>query len=66
MSSCSKVSYPTRTAASLALRAIARICADAGRATPRGAYVCASCRSWHLTSRTNVQTPVLGGKAGAF
>ena len=57
MSSCSKISYPTRTAAGLALRAIARKCADPGRKVPRGAYVCASCRSWHLTSRTNVQTP---------
>jgi hypothetical protein len=57
MSSCSKISHPTRTAAGLALRAITRKYAGTDRKVPRGAYHCKDCKSWHLTSRINVQIP---------
>jgi molybdenum cofactor biosynthesis enzyme MoaA len=57
MSECSKISYVSRRTAVRAMRAIARSYANRGLVGPKGAYFCTSCRRWHLTSKTGVQTP---------
>ena len=56
MRTCSKVSYASRTSALLAMRAIARRMEERGRTAPKGAYLCSTCRCWHLTSVPGVQT----------
>ena len=53
---CAKVRYRSRTAAVLALRAIAKKAAP-DRKVPRGAYLCRECGHWHLTSASGVQVP---------
>jgi hypothetical protein len=57
MSACSKIPYTSRWAALAAMRAIARRYVIRGLKGPRGAYLCNSCRCWHLTSKSRVQTP---------
>lgn len=57
MSSCSKVSYPTKIAAVLAIHAIQRRNAARDRKGPTGAYICSACKRWHLTSKSGTQTP---------
>jgi hypothetical protein len=57
MSECSKISYADQRAAVAAMRVIARRYAVRGESGPRGAYLCSSCRCWHLTSKEGVQTP---------
>ncbi|GAB3077682.1 hypothetical protein GCM10027080_24790 [Pedococcus soli] len=57
MSECSKIDYPSRGSAVHAMRAIRRRYAERGLTGPSGAYLCRSCRCWHLTSRAGVQTP---------
>lgn len=57
MSECSKIPYATRWAALVAMRAIVRRYATRGLTGPKGAYLCSSCRCWHLTSKAGVQTP---------
>jgi len=57
MSECSKIPYARRWMAVVAMRAIARSCVTRGLKGPSGAYLCRSCRCWHLTSKTGVQTP---------
>lgn len=56
MLSCSKVAYPNRRDALLALRAISRAYAQRGLRGPQGAYLCQPCGRWHLTSASRVQT----------
>lgn len=57
MSTCTKISYADRAKALLALNAIGRAMKRKGRRGPRGAYLCASCRAWHLTSARGIQSP---------
>jgi hypothetical protein len=57
MSECSKIPYPSHAAALLAMRGIARASRARGRTGPRGAYLCGSCRSWHLTSQAGMRKP---------
>jgi hypothetical protein len=57
MEHCSKVCYPNRGAALNAMRAIQRKKSANGLKSPQGAYLCAACRRWHLTSKPGIQTP---------
>ena len=57
MSECSKVPYANRWLATSAMRAIARRHAARGLKAPTGAYLCSSCRCWHLTSKPTSQVP---------
>lgn len=57
MFTCTKVSYADRTKALIALNAIGRAMKRKGRQGPRGTYLCASCRAWHLTSSPGIQSP---------
>jgi hypothetical protein len=55
MSECSKICYPTRAAATIAMRPIARRYAAHGLKRPTGAYFCSACKGWHLTSKSGTQ-----------
>lgn len=57
MAMCKKVCYPSRRAAVVALRAIAKKNERRGLSAPRGAYLCVSCKRWHLTSAPGIQVP---------
>jgi hypothetical protein len=57
MSDCSKIRYPSRRTAIAAMLAIARKNRKRDRRCPTGTYLCGSCRSWHLTSKSGNQTP---------
>ena len=57
MTACSKIPYPTMTAAKLALRAIQRKTAARGGTLPQGLYPCAHCHAWHLTSQPITGNP---------
>ena len=57
MSDCSKIPYSSYTAATIALRAIRRKKIARGLKSPTGAYLCPSCKRWHLTSKSPTQTP---------
>lgn len=57
MNHCSKVCYPNHEAALKAMRAIQRKKSADGLKSPQGAYLCAACRRWHLTSKPGIQTP---------
>ncbi len=58
---CSKIRYPSRRAALIAMTAIAAQCRRRGRRFPVAAYPCPSCRAWHLTSK-----PLSQGWAARF
>ena len=57
MSGCSKARYRNLLDAQLALRAIQRASARRGRNAPTGAYLCPTCRCWHLTSKSWTKHP---------
>ena len=57
MSDCSKIPYLTCRAATVAMRAIQRRYATQGLKGPTGAYLCGTCKRWHLTSRSGTQMP---------
>lgn len=52
---CGKTRYPNRWSALHAMKAI--VLKRPNGKIPRGAYLCSSCGSWHLTSKRGVQTP---------
>lgn len=57
MNDCLKKTYPSQVQALLALRAIQRRATGQQRTPPTGVYLCPACRrSWHLTSKSGVQT----------
>jgi hypothetical protein len=57
MSDCSKIPYRSCTEATLAMRAIRRKKTARGLNGPTGAYLCPTCKRWHLTSKSRTQTP---------
>jgi len=57
MSDCSKIRYPSRRTAIAVMLAIARKNRKRDRKWPTGTYLCGSCRSWHLTSKSGNQIP---------
>jgi hypothetical protein len=57
MANCMKKPYTDLVGAKTALRIIRQRSKRRDKPSPTGAYLCAACRRWHLTSKSGVQTP---------
>lgn len=57
MSTCSKTPYQTQWLAELTLKKVRQLNASRGKKCPTGTYFCASCRAFHLTSKSVSQKP---------
>jgi len=53
MGPCQKVAYANQPQAEFALKHVQISCRRRGRKVPTGSYWCASCRRWHLTSKSS-------------
>jgi len=51
MTQCTKIPYPSLSAARWVLPQIQRSCLRRGHKIPLGAYPCADCGAWYLTSK---------------